>query len=179
MDLPYWLRFAETFGTAATPVLIVFGGVFAWFKLFRRGEHDPRLQPTVTATAEIRGEGDKVVCVFATVTAQNSGQVEIKLVPEGSALDIRTTTLEKDGWWQYPDPLKVFVGQDRVRPGETLEDQKLVQIKFSDEIAVRLDLTVTVVDSTVTEYKTRTWDTIEIVPLPSGEGGQSGQSERN
>lgn len=170
---------AVIFQAVLTPILIAVGGFFAWYKFIRQGEHDLRLQPAVTATAEIRGEGDKVVCVFATVTAQNSGQVEIELVPEGSALDIRTTTLEKDDWWQYPDPLKVFVGQDRVRPGETLEDQKLVQIKFSDEIAVRLDLTVTAVDSTVTEYKTRTWDTIEIIPLPSGEGGQSGQSGRN
>ncbi|MEJ7872800.1 MAG: hypothetical protein WKF67_11135 [Rubrobacteraceae bacterium] len=176
MELPFWLRVVESLAAVATPILIAVGGVFAWYKFFRQGEHDPRLQPSVTATAEIRGEDDKIACVFATVTAQNSGQVEVELVPEGSALDVYTTTLEEDGWWQYPDPLKVFVGQGRVRPGETLEDQKLIQIRYSDEIAVRLDLTITAVDSTVTEHKTRTWDTIEIVPLPSGEGGQSEQS---
>jgi hypothetical protein len=172
-----WLRknkeSASAFGSLATPILIAIGGFFAWYKFIRQGEHDPRLQPTVTGEAQIRGEDDLIACVFATVTVENPGQVEVELVPEGSALVVHTTTLENDDWWRHPTPIKVFVGQKRVRPGETLEDQKLIQIKYSDEVAVRLDLTITAVDSTVTEYKTHTWDTIEIVPLPSGGGGQS------
>ena len=180
-QIPGWLQgleaWAVIFQSFLTPILIAVGGGFAWWKFFRQGEHDPRLQPTVTGEAEIRGEDGKIACVFATVTVENPGQVEVELVPEGSALDVYTTTLEGDDWSQYYDPIKVFVGQKRVRPGETLEDQKLVQIKRSDEIAVRLDLTVTAVDSTVTEHKTSTWDTIEIVPLPSSKGGQSESSE--
>lgn len=172
-----WLRknneSASAFGNLATPILIAIGGFFAWYKFIRQGQHDPRLQPTVTGEAELRGESDEIACVFATVTVENPGQVEVELVSEGSALDVYTTTLESDDWSRYYDPIKVFVGQKRVRPGETLEDQKLIQIRRSEEIAVRLNLTVTAVDSTVTEYKTSTWDTIEIVPLPPSEGGQS------
>lgn len=178
-EVPLWIReiqaWAAIFQAVAMPILVAIGGVFAYYKFFRQGEHDARLQGTVTGTAEIRGDDRKIVCVFATVTVENPGQVEVELVPEGSALDVYMTTLESDDWWQYPNPIKVFVGQERVRPGETLEDQRLIQIAYSDEIAVWLDLTITAVDSTVKEDKTRTWATVEIVPLPSVEGGQSEQ----
>jgi hypothetical protein len=50
----------------------------------------------------------------------------------------------------------------RVRPSETLEDQKLIQVEYADEVAVRLDLAVTGQDAT---ENINTWDTMAIVSL--------------
>jgi hypothetical protein len=154
----------EALGTAfqgfLTPILIAVGGGFAWYKFIRQGEHDPRLKPSVTATATIH---DDVIYVFATATVQNNGNVDVVFTDEGSALTIYTTTKdEKD--WQPQLPEYVFRGQKRVRPSETLEDQKLIQIKHGNEVAARLDLAVT----GDAKGNTVTWDTMAIVSLLSG-----------
>jgi hypothetical protein len=52
-----------------------------------------------------------------------------------------------------------------VRPGEVPEDQKLVQIEYGNEVAVRLDLAVTGRDA---KGNTDTWDTVAIVSLLDG-----------
>jgi hypothetical protein len=49
-----------------------------------------------------------------------------------------------------------------VRPSETLEDQKLIQVEYADEVAVRLDLAVSGQDVT---GNINTWDTMAIVSL--------------
>jgi hypothetical protein len=164
-ELPLWLQKTEAWATIVqgfgTPLLILIGGAFAWWKFIRQGEHDPRLQPSVTATTTIH-EG--VIYVFATVTVQNNGNVDVVFTDEGSALTIYTTTKdEKD--WQPQLPEYVFRGQKRVRPGETLEDQKLIQIKHGNDVAVRLDLAVTGRDA---KGNTVTWDTMDIISLLSG-----------
>jgi hypothetical protein len=164
-QIPGWLQgleaWAVIFQGFVTPLLILAGGLFAWWKFIRQGEHDPRLQPSVTATTTPH-EG--VIYVFATVTVHNNGNVDVVFTDEDSALTIYTTTKdEKD--WQPQLPEYVFRGQKRVRPGETLEDQKLIQIKHGNEVAVRLDLAVTGRDA---KENTVTWDTMTIVSLLSG-----------
>src|SRR5215210_9375436 len=154
-QIPGWLQgleaWAVVFQGFLTPVLIAVGGGFAWYKFFRQGEHDPRLQPSITGTAKIHGG---TIYVFATATVQNNGQVDVEFTDEGSALTVFTTTAEEEGW-QPHRPERVFRGQRLVQPGETLEDQKLIEIRHGDEIAVRLDLAVTA-------GGTSTWNTTEI-----------------
>ncbi len=116
------------------------------------------MQPSVTATTTIH---DGVIYVFTTVTVQNNGNVDVVFTDEGSALTIFTTTKEEKDW-RAQLPERVFRGQKRVRPGETLEDQKLIQIEYGNEVAVRLDLAVTGRDAT---GNTDTWDTMAIVSL--------------
>lgn len=164
--LPLWLQRWEAWAIIVqgfgTPLLILVGGIFAWYKFIRQGEHDPRLKPSVTATTTIH---DDVIYVFATATVQNNGNVDVVLTDEGSALTIFTTSVEGQDWLPLYAPEYVFRGQKRVRPGETLEDQKFIQVEYGDEVAVRLDLAVTGKDAT---GNTDTWDTMTIVSLLAG-----------
>jgi hypothetical protein len=162
-DLPLWLQKTEAWATIfqgfGTPLLILVGGIFAWYKFIRQGEHDPRLKPSVTATATIH---DGVIYVFATATVQNNGKVDVVLTDEGSALTTFTTSAEGQDWLPLYAPEHVFRGHKRVRPSETLEDQKLIQVEYADEVAVRLDLAVSGQDAT---ENINTWDTMAIVSL--------------
>lgn len=159
MELPIWLRVLESLAAIITPILIAVGGFFAWYKFIRQGEHDPRLQPTVTGSATIE-EG--VAYIVATATAQNTGQIDVELDLEACALQVFTVSLETD--WQTRYVSNVFQKHGQVQPGGTVEDQVLVVMTLQDEIAVRLDLTV----GAAREF---TWDTVEIVSLARGEGG--------
>ena len=162
-ELPLWLQETEAWATIVqgfgTPLLILGGGLFAWYKFVRQGEHDPRLKPSVSATTTIR---DGVTYVFATVTAQNNGNVDIEFADGSSTLTVFTTTKDEMEWQPRYVPVEVFRGQPRVRPGETVEDEKLIQIDHGNEVAVRLDLAVTGQDAT---GNTDTWDTVAIVSL--------------
>jgi hypothetical protein len=167
-ELPPWLKGLEAFGIAFqgffTPILIAVGGGFAWYKFVRQGEHDPRLKPSVSATTTIR---DRVTYVFATVAAQNNGNVDIEFADGSSTLTVFTTTKDEAEWQPRHVPVEVFRGQPRVRPGETAEDEKLIQIDHGNEVAVRLDLAVTGQDAT---GNTDTWDTVSIVSLLADQG---------
>ncbi len=161
---PEWLLTLRTWGQTlqgfATAIGIVVGGLFAYFKFFRQGEHDPRLQPAVTAQTMIH-DGD--VYIVATVTAQNTGQVDVELNLESCTLLILTTSSAAAGWRER-SIIQVFGKHKRVQPGETLEDQAWIEITREDEIGVRLDLTVA-------GAKELTWNTVEIASLLRGEVG--------
>lgn len=145
-----------------TPILIAIGGGFAWYKFIRQSELDPTLKPSVAATATIH-EG--VIYVFATVAVQNDGNVEVEFTDERARLTIFTTTTAAEDWLPRHVPVEVLCGQGKVRPGEAPEDQKLVQIEYGNEVAVRLDLAVTGKDAL---GNTDTWDTVAIVSLLDG-----------
>jgi hypothetical protein len=162
---PEWLVVARTAGQAlqgfVTALGIIIGGLFAYYKFFRQGEHDPRLQPNVTAKATIH---DGVAYIVATVTAQNTGQVNIELNLDSCVLLIFTTSPAATSWRERY-PAQVFGKHKRVQPGETLEDQAWIEIPYEGELGVRLDLTVAGTVLTTTGTKEVTWDTVEIVSL--------------
>ncbi len=170
-QIPTWLQvtraWATTFQGFITPVLIAIGGGFAWWKFFRQGEHDPRLQPTVTAEAAIH---DGVIYIVATATVQNTGQVNVELNLDSCALLILTTSSAAAGWRERY-PAQVFGTHKRVQAGETLEDQVWIEIPCKDELGARLDLTVAGTILTVAGTKEVTWNTVEIVSLLPGKGG--------
>ena len=165
-DVPGWLQVLEAlaiiFQGLLTPVLIAVGGGFAWYKFIRQGEHDPTLKPSVTATTTIQ---DGVIYVFATVAVQNEGNVEVEFTDERAKLTVFTTTTAAEDWLPRHTPVEVLRGQRTVRPGEAPEDQKLVQIEYGNEVAIRLDLAVTGKDA---KGNTDTWDTVAIVSLLDG-----------
>lgn len=144
-----------------TPLLIAIGGGFAWWKFFRQGEHDPRLQPNVTAKATIH---DEVAYIMATVTAHNTGQVNVELNLDSCVLLIFTTSPAATDWRERY-PAQVFGKHKRVQRGETLEDQAWIEIPYEGELGVRLDLTVAGTILTAKGTKEVAWDTVEIVSL--------------
>lgn len=164
--MPVWLQeleaWARIFQAFATPILIAIGGIFAWYKFFRRGEHDPRLQPTVTSSVTLAGD---VAYIVATISVINTGQVDVELDLGSSGL-VLLTRRRGQGWREPELKYSVFPGQEKAQPSATLEDQIWIELPHRDEVAVVLELTVT--GSTITKPEGDTWKTVEIVPLLDG-----------
>jgi hypothetical protein len=164
--MPVWLQeleaWARIFQALITPILIAIGGIFAWYKFFRQGEHDPRLQPTVTGSVTVK---ENVAYIVATVSVINTGQVDVELDLEFSGL-VLLTRRQGHGWREPELKYSVFPGQERAQPGATLEDQIWIELPHEDEVAIVLELTVT--GHTVTKPEGYTWKTIEIVSLLDG-----------
>lgn len=168
---------ADTFQKFVAAVALIIGGIFAWYR-FIRGERDPRLQPTVTGTANVYRHGtldlhdDRVLLVLATVRAQNSGQRDVDLDLESCGLDVLTTRIGDEGWRNdYSED--VFLEHDGVQAGETLEDQMWFEIPFEGQTGVRLELTVALVDS---RGEVLSYTTAELIALPPVEGGKPSQN---
>lgn len=119
MELPFWLRAIESLAAIAMPILIATGGVFAWYKFFRQGEHDPRLQPSVSSEVDIK---DGTAYIIATVSVQNTGQVDVTLNRELSGLLVLTRKAGS-GWRDTDTIYEVFPGQHKVKPNATLEEK--------------------------------------------------------
>jgi len=150
----------------ATAIGIVVGGYFAWYKFIRQGEHEPRLQATVTGDLAIH-EG--TICVAATATAQNTGNVDVDLVPDDCALEV-STTVTGGPQWTTQHTGDVFLAQGKIKVGVTLEDQVWLEIPRQNEIALSLKLTVS--------YKGKndeitSLDTTEIISMLTKHGGKN------
>lgn len=154
MELPLWLRAAESLAMVATPVLIATGGFFAWYKFIRQGEHDPRLQPSVTGRAVVRGG---TIHVVAAAVVQNTGQVDVDLREGVCAVEIYATKAG-DYSWQYVAIAPVFEEHEIVQPGETIEDQLWFELRHDEHVGVKLDLTVA-------PSEDRSYPTTEIISL--------------
>jgi hypothetical protein len=156
---------ARIFQGFLTPILIIIGGIFAWWKFIRQGRHDPRLQPTVTGTATIR---KGTAYVVATVTAANTGQVDVVLDLEPSGLSILTRK-QGQGWHDTGLVYGVFPGQEKAQPGAELEDQIWIELPYQGEVAVALELTIA--GHAAGREEIQTWLTVEIVSLINGGNG--------
>jgi len=160
-----WLRknkeSASAFGSLSTPILIAIGGFFAWYKFIRQGEHDPRLQATVT-TEEVTTR-DNVAYMIVKLSVENSGQVDVNLVLEPSALYLMGRSAGKE--WSDPEPdhtYDVFVGQSKVQVNATIEDEIWIERSLTDEVALRLRLAIAGDEG-------RDWRTSHIISLLDGE----------
>ncbi len=162
-EVPYWLRVAESLAAVAMPMVIAIGGIFAYYKFFRQGEHDPRLQPTVAAEATVHGG---MIYIVATVGAQNTGQVDAVLDIEGSGLETFLAEATVPGWTPHTTS-DVFDNHDVVQPGETIEDQILLEMVDEGEIAVGLRLTV------AETAKGHSWEAVKQIVLLHEEGGKA------
>jgi hypothetical protein len=162
-ELPLWLQKTEAWATIAqgfgTPLLIFIGGIFAWYKFFRQGEHDPRLQSAVSGTATVH---DSNVIVVAAARAENTGLVDVDLNLESSGLEVLTTRTGDEGWTSLR-VVDVFVNHGVVQPGETIEDRVWFEIPYAGEAGVKLNLTVAPTES-------RSYPTTEIISLLPQEG---------
>lgn len=169
-EIPLWLRemeaWANIFQAVATPVLIAIGGVFAWYKFFRQGEHDPRLQLTVTGEVTVRGG---TIYIVGKVSVQNTGQVNVALDLEPSGFLVLSRRAGM-GWRNHNIVYGVFPGQEKAQPNETLEDQIWIELEQEDAVAVCLELVIA-------ETSGLTWRTQNIVSLL--DAGHSSSDRRN
>lgn len=161
-QLPAWLRWLQALAISVGSLGTAGAIIFAVYKFYRQGEHDPRLQPTVTGTAAVH-EG--IIYVFATVTAENTGQVDVTLNLEASTLNVLTTKAGDEGWTpSYP--ADVFLNHSVIQPGETIEDQLWFEVPYDGEIGIKLNLDLARIED-------RVYPTTEIISLLSEEGGNN------
>lgn len=158
-----WLRVAESLAAVATPTLIAIGGFFAWYKFIRQGEHDSRLQGTVTAEITIQ---DGTAYIIARVGVQNTGQVDVTLDLEQSGLLVLARNAGQ-GWRSLDIVYGVFTGQEKAQPNETLEDQIWIEFDVEETVAVCLELAIA-------EAGGQTWRATEIVSLLNSGNSSSG-----
>lgn len=145
-----------------TALGIVVGGIFAYYKFFRQGEHDPKLQPAVTGGTVIH-EG--TIYVVVTATVHNSGNVTVRLDLGACVLEVFTTVAGGPAWrFRHGDD--VFLEHDLVQPGETIEDQIWLEIPHQDEVGLSLDLTVS-------DTEDNSWVTTEIIQILPKDDGKS------
>lgn len=161
-QIPAWLQATEAWATIfqgfVTPLLIAAGGLFAWWKFFRQGEHDPRLQATVT-TEEVTVR-DSVAYIIAKVSVENTGQVDVNLNLRPSGLFLMGRRAEHG--WREPDTIyDVFVGQSRVQVNATIEDTIWIERSLTDEVALSLELAIAGEDG-------HDWRTSHIISLLDG-----------
>jgi len=160
-EIPLWMREIETWATIfqafLTPILIAIGGFFAWYKFFRQGEHDPRLQPSVSSEVTVKGSTAYIV---ATVSVQNTGLVDVNLDLESCGLLVLTR--QGRSGWRDPDTVyDVFLRQSRVQTNAALEDRIWIERTLTDEVAVCLELAVQSEGGPA-------WRTSEIISLVDG-----------
>ncbi len=148
---------AIIFQAFLTPILIAIGGFFAWYKFIRQGEHDPGLQPAVSSEVTVK---DGVAYVVATVSVQNTGQVDVNL--DLQACGLLLLTRRAGSGWRNPDTVyEFFLGQNRVQTNATVEDRIWIERSLTDEVAVCLELAVQSEGGLA-------WRTSEIISLVNG-----------
>jgi hypothetical protein len=163
-EVPLWLRSIETgsgvFQATATGLALIVGGLFAYYRFFKEETYSDRLQTGVVATV-IRT--DETVFLNVAAEAKNTGQVSVALDMELTRVGVSTRKLGVYGWTPRVVD-RVFVGQNHVRPDETLRDEVWLEIdKESDVVAVEVELRVA-------RDETLGWLTRNIVSLVEDEG---------
>lgn len=170
-DLPTWVQILEAlalaFQSIVTPILIAIGGFFAWYKFIRRGEHDPKLQLTISGTV---GWGAGTVYLQARALAENQGQVSVDLNGAMCALQL-STRKRGDSDWALRATERVFEVQGFVQPGETLVDQVWLEIPDSEEVAIKMELIVLTSDASTG------WVANEVVNLVAQRDNDAPESE--
>lgn len=160
--VPLWLRSVETgsgiFQASVTGLALIIGGLFAYYRFFKEETYSKRLQPSVS-TAVSRSAGH--LCVVVTATAKNAGQVTVNL---NNNLTRFITSVRKLGDLEWTDYVveTIFIEQDWVRPGETISDEKWVEILDSGEAALKTDIVVAATEDQ--------WGASDIVNLLTLEG---------
>ncbi len=84
---------------------------------------------------------DGVAYIIATVSVQNTGQVDVSLNLEKSGLFLLTRRAGHG--WRDPDTIyDVFLGQNKVQANAALEDKIWIERSLTDEVAVCLELAI-------------------------------------
>ncbi len=156
---PDWLVVTRTAAQAAQGIVtalgILIGGIFAYYKFFRQGEHDPTLQLTISGVVGTKGG---TTYLQARAFAENKGKVSVKM--EGATAALQVSTRKKgDGDWTLRATERVFSMQGHIQPGETLADQVWREIADDDEVAIKMDLVV------ISDGATTGWLASEVVNL--------------
>ena len=129
--------------SAATIIAFGAGGVWAYFNFFKGRTYRSRLDPNVSGKITSRNG-----TYFLIVTAQlkNVGLSAVRIDQKGSALRVFAYTLgERPAKPRNVEQsrlitLLVFEDHGWIEPGELIEDQRLIAIPDSEQVALQIKL---------------------------------------
>lgn len=138
--IPAWLRNvqvgADIFQKIATPLAIIVGGLFAYYKLVVERTHASRIQPAIDY--EVAQKDDRIF-LKASVSGMNIGNSAVTVASEYCGVRFYTRRVQEERWWlQQAEP--IFEAQDWFEPGETLGEPIWFEIYKADWVAVKIDL---------------------------------------
>lgn len=138
--MPAWLRNiqvgADIFQKIATPIAIIVGGLFAYYKLVVERTHASRIQPAIDY--EVAQKDDRIF-LKASVSGTNIGNAAVPIASEYCGVRFYTRRVQEDRWWlQQAEP--IFEAQGWFEPGETLGEPVWFEIYKADWVAVKIDL---------------------------------------
>lgn len=166
---PGFLQTIQSVLLSLQSVFIIAGIIAAYYRFIKEKPHTFRLQPTVSATAEIQ---DATIYLVVKVTAHNTGQVDIPLNLESTGLRISTRRAGDDNWRLFnTQGVFFFLENSPVRPDVQIEDQVWEEIPHDDRIEVRLELSIFAQNENCPS-----WVTASIVSLVTEQGANSSES---
>jgi hypothetical protein len=166
-ETPLWLRNVETgahvFQYAATGLGIIIGGIFAYYRFFKEDPYSERLQPSITAAVSRKSDS---IFVRAAASVTNNGQTSVPLDMELTRVGL---SARKIGVYDWTPCLieRIYVGQDHVRPGETISDQVWLETPDASYVALEIELLIA-------ESEDLGWLTRDIVDLTQEVGNNNG-----
>lgn len=168
---PAWLTNiqvgADVFQKIATPLAIIVGGLFAYYKLVVERTHASRIQPAINY--EVAQKDDRIF-LKASVYGTNIGNSAVSVAPDYCGVRFYTRRVHADSWWlQQAEP--IFETQEWFEPGETLGEPVWFEIYKSDWVAIKIDLYIA-------KSETFGWYASELVNLMAMGNNQS-QGEKS
>jgi hypothetical protein len=137
---PAWLRNvqvgADIFQKLATPLAIVVGGLFAYYKLVVERTHASRIQPAIDYEV---GQQDDRIFLKASVSGTNIGNSKVSVASEYCGVRFYTRRAFDDGWWLMQAE-RVFEAQEWFEPGETLGESVWFELYKADWVVIKIDL---------------------------------------
>lgn len=129
---------ADIFQKIATPLAVIVGGLFAYYKLIVERTHASRIQPAIDYEAAQRGSR---IFLKASVSGTNIGNSKAPVASEYCGVRFYTRRANDDRWWLQKAE-RVFEAQGWFEPGETLGEPVWLEIYKADWVAIKIDLYV-------------------------------------
>lgn len=140
--MPAWLRNvrvgADVFQKVATPLAVIVGGLFAYYKLIVERTHASRIQPAIDY--EVSQQDDRIF-LKTLVSGINIGNSKVPVTSEYCGVRFYTRRALEDQWWLMHAE-RVFEAQEWFEPGETLGESVWFEIYKADWVAIKIDLYV-------------------------------------
>jgi hypothetical protein len=143
VTVPYSQLIWTAMKKIAEIIAVFIGGVWAYYKFFRGRTFRPRLEFSLSGTAQHEKHS---LQLLASVQMKNVGLSKIEITQSGTALIIlRSLPVTEEApaiiQWQQLIVLPVFEKHAWIEPGETIKNQVLLELQLA-ESAVKLDLRI-------------------------------------
>jgi hypothetical protein len=117
---------------------IAAGGLFAYYKFFKGREFARRVEPKLSAGSVARR--DETIYLQAEASAKNIGLSKVEISHDHTYILVEVREFGAPDWIERPELYFVFQAQQALESGETVGEPILIEIPYSDYLAIRLTL---------------------------------------